>query len=223
MLLCRQPPCHPAPASSPSVSSPGIEPGTDAQRWSLWRGPCHPLHHRDLLVLVLRRTVAPGRAGLSGPARRWPGRRVAGPGIEPGAPALWEPARHLPSLQGCDPDGNRTRVGWHERLAARPASHRALVTRTGIEPVWASLKDSLQVQHRTAPRFVDSRAVTTGFEPARTDRQSIMLPGYITSPFVFPGPFSAPGGSRTGHRREAVGRGRSVGWRTVPSSVPDGI
>ena len=29
----------------------------------------------------------------------------------------------------------------------------------------------------------EASAVMTGFEPARTDRQSIMLPGYITSPF----------------------------------------
>ena len=66
--------------------------------------------------------------------------------------------------------------------------------------MWASLKDSLQVQHRTAPLFVFFWAVTTGFEPALTDRRSIMLPGYNTSPFVFPGQFSAPGRDQSGLR-----------------------
>ena len=33
---------------------------------------------------------------------------VAGPGIEPGTRALWEPARHLPSLQSSDEGESRT-------------------------------------------------------------------------------------------------------------------
>ena len=39
----------------------------------------------------------------------------------------------------------------HPHRMSTPTSHRARATRTGIEPVWASLKDSLQSQHRTAP------------------------------------------------------------------------
>jgi hypothetical protein len=47
--------------------------------------------------------------------------------------------------------GIEVRVGQVEGLTVTPTSHRAGVTRTGIEPALARLKASLQNQHRTAP------------------------------------------------------------------------
>ncbi len=52
-----------------------------------------------------------------------------------------------------DPDGNRTRVDQVEGLVVSANITPGQVTRTGIEPVSAGLKGSLQDHHRTAPKF----------------------------------------------------------------------
>ena len=54
--------------------------------------------------------------------------QVAGPGIEPGAPALWEPVGHLPRLQYVSDQG--------ESRTPKPEGHDVLsVARLPIAPL----------------------------------------------------------------------------------------
>ena len=96
--------------------------------------------------------------------------------------ASWVPA-HLPCAS--DEGESRPRMPQgHDILnvAGLPFHHVANVrspygSRTRITRMRVSYPEPLE------ERAVCCSAVMTGFEPARADRQSTMLPGYITSPY----------------------------------------
>ena len=118
-----------------------------------------------------------------------------------------------------DPGGNRTRVGQIERLVVRPTSHRARVTRTGIEVRVGELERL--AAKPTSPRAILGINQCVGQELNLHSRRRV---GYGHRGLPMPNRrvlffASSTGGSRTHKQSLRFELRRFAGLRTVLCAV----